>query len=400
VASTALCPSDTTPPVVTVPANVTTAATSPAGAAVSYGAASASDLVDGAITPTCSPVSGGNFGVGPTLVTCTATDAAGNTGSASFTVTVTSYVDATPPVVTVPANMTVEATSAAGAVATFSASATDDIDGPLTPTCTPASGSVFVLGATTVTCSATDAAGNTGSDSFTVTVVDTTPPDVTVPSDITEEATGPAGAKVTYTASADDIVDGAVAVHCSRNSGADFHLGITSVTCDATDDAGNTGSASFDVTVADTTPPDIAVPADVRVPASGPNGAVVTFDVAAVDLVDGDVPPTCVPASGSLFPVGTTTVTCSATDAAGNNAGSGAGNGGLAPADETGSYSFLVTVTPYDGAVPTTPPTATNDPAGPASTGLLPFAGLSIAGAAGLFALLAAIGWRRRHPLA
>jgi hypothetical protein len=385
---------DTTPPAVTVPANVTTAATSPAGATVAYGAASATDLVDGALTPACAPASGSLFSVGATTVTCSATDAAGNTGSNTFTVTVTAYLDTTPPVVTVPASLTVEATSAAGAVATFSASATDAIDGPLTPSCSPASGSTFPLGTTTVTCTATDAAGNTGSGSFTVTVVDTTPPDVSVPSDITEEATGPAGAKVTYAASADDIVDGAVAVDCSRSSGAMFRLGTTIVTCTATDDAGNTGSASFEVAVVDTTAPDIATPPDITVPASGPNGAVVTYEVAATDLVDGDVTPTCVPASGSLFPIGTTTVTCSASDAAGNSTGD------QVPAAESGAYGFLVTVAPYDGAVPSTPPTATSDPAGRASSGLLPFVGLSIAGAAGLFALLAAVGWRRRHPMA
>jgi len=48
--------------------------------------------------------------------------------------------------------------------------AIDDVDGPLTPTCVPASGDLFPLGKTSVTCSATDKAGNTGSASFNVTV--------------------------------------------------------------------------------------------------------------------------------------------------------------------------------------------------------------------------------------
>lgn len=79
--------------------------------------------------------------------------------------------DTSQPVVTVPEDMTVPATSASGAVVTFSASATDDVDGTLTPTCVPSSGSTFPIGTNTVTCSATDAAGNTGSAQFTVTVV-------------------------------------------------------------------------------------------------------------------------------------------------------------------------------------------------------------------------------------
>ena len=79
-------------------------------------------------------------------------------------------MDTTPPVVTVPANMVLEATGPSGAVATFSASAVDIVDGYITPTCTPASGSTFALGTTTVTCSATDAHNNTGHNSFTTTL--------------------------------------------------------------------------------------------------------------------------------------------------------------------------------------------------------------------------------------
>ena len=79
-------------------------------------------------------------------------------------------VDTTAPVVTVPANITVNAISPAGAPVSFSSSAVDAVDGPLTSVCTPASGSTFPIATTTVTCSATDAAGNTGSAAFTVTV--------------------------------------------------------------------------------------------------------------------------------------------------------------------------------------------------------------------------------------
>jgi hypothetical protein len=83
--------------------------------------------------------------------------------------------DNTPPVVTVD-DKTVEATSPAGAVISYPATAVDNVDGPLTPTCVPPSGSTFPLGATTVTCTAKDAAGNVGKDTATMRVVDTTAP--------------------------------------------------------------------------------------------------------------------------------------------------------------------------------------------------------------------------------
>jgi hypothetical protein len=85
-------------------------------------------------------------------------------------------VDTTPPTGTVPEDFALEAQSAAGAVAVFSASATDAADGSRATTCSPASGTTFALGRTTVTCSSTDAHGNTATSGFTVTVRDTTPP--------------------------------------------------------------------------------------------------------------------------------------------------------------------------------------------------------------------------------
>jgi hypothetical protein len=84
-------------------------------------------------------------------------------------------LDVTPPVVTVESK-TVEATGPDGATVAYDATAVDNVDGPLTPSCSPPSGSLFPLGVTTVTCTATDAAGNTGSGTGTITVVDTTPP--------------------------------------------------------------------------------------------------------------------------------------------------------------------------------------------------------------------------------
>jgi hypothetical protein len=73
--------------------------------------------------------------------------------------------------VTPPANMTAQATSPASAVVTYAnATATDALGVVAGPSCLPASGSTFTVGTTTVTCSATDAAGNTGTATFLVRV--------------------------------------------------------------------------------------------------------------------------------------------------------------------------------------------------------------------------------------
>jgi HYR domain-containing protein len=83
----------------------------------------------------------------------------------------------TAPTLVLPVDMTVEATSSAGADVSFVVTASDLEDGDLTSivSCTPASGSTFALGETTVNCSVTDNGGLTTQGSFKVTVVDTTP---------------------------------------------------------------------------------------------------------------------------------------------------------------------------------------------------------------------------------
>jgi hypothetical protein len=277
----------------------------------------------------------------------TVTDNSEASTNASCTVKVR---DVTPPVVSVPASPSAEATGPFGAAVGFDVTATDQYDGPVLATCSPASGATFPLGEMAVSCSATDSAGNTGSGSFVVTVVDTTPPKLALPSTLVGvEATGPDGATVSFTPTAWDLVDGSVGVTCVPASGSLFALGTTTVNCSAADKHGNTASGSFTVQVVDTTPPTME-PADVTAEATGPDGAVVTFSVHGSDLVDGSVPATCFPASGTKFTLGATQVNCTATDNAGN----------------TGTGLFWVNVvdtTPPDVTVPsniTTGPTQWN----------------------------------------
>ena len=177
-------------------------------------------------------------------------------------------IDTTPPTLHgVPSNLTVQATGPGGATVTYTApTATDDVDPNPIVTCTPASGTVFALGTTTVTCTAKDASGNTSSATFTVTVKDTTPPAFTgVPAPITVAATGKSGAVVTYTSpTAKDLVDGTVAVTCSPASGKTFAIGTTTVVCKASDSHGNTAGVSFTVTVLGPVPQIQALQAQVN----------------------------------------------------------------------------------------------------------------------------------------
>jgi hypothetical protein len=72
--------------------------------------------------------------------------------------------------------------------------------------------------------------------------------------------------------------------------------------------------------VADTTPPTLTLSGNITVDATSPAGVIVTYSKAATDIVSGAVAVNCVPASGSTFPIGTSTVDCTATDGAGNTA--------------------------------------------------------------------------------
>jgi len=238
----------------------------------------------------------------------------------------------TPPVLSLPGPITAEAASSAGTAVTWTASATDTEDNPdPTPICTPASGSAFPLGTTTVDCSVTDAGGLSATGSFTVSIADTTAPALVLPADVTAEATGPDGASVDFATAASDAVDGAVGVTCDHASGDTFPFGTTTVTCSAVDAAGNPTSGSFDVTVSDTSAPTLnGVPADISVSTGNPDGATVSYTMpTATDAGDPNPWVACDPASGSFFEVGATTVTCTTTDATGHSS----------------SDTFVVTVT-------------------------------------------------------
>ena len=299
-------------------------ATSASGAQVDFALPTASDLVDlDEVTVACLPAPGSMFPLGATAVTCDAVDTRGNSTvddeenvSATFQVTVE---DTTPPSLSdMPANQMLEALSAAGTpFAYLLPAAVDAVDGTRPVSCSNApeteSPGMFPLGATTVTCVASDTRGNTASAFFTVTVIDTTAPEVTPPSNVTAEATGVLTTVAHGTATATDAVGVA---SLTSDAPAAFPLGTTTITWTATDAAGNSGTATSTVTVVDTTAPSVTPPSNVTAEATGvfttvAHGTATATDAVGVVSLTSNAPAT--------FPLGTTTITWTAMDAAGNS---------------------------------------------------------------------------------
>jgi hypothetical protein len=199
------------------------------------------------------------------------------TETATATITV---LESEPPVVNAGPDITLEQASHAGTQVTLNGTAIDNVstrfnftwseNGILLDTETNATSTTlthtFNLGMHIVTLNATDEADNTGSDSVTVTIVDTTPPVVNAGSDLTVEQESHAGTQVTLYGNATDICstqlnltwsENGVVLGTEQNLTYTFNLGAHVVTLNATDISGNTGSDNVTVEVIDTTPPQI-----------------------------------------------------------------------------------------------------------------------------------------------
>jgi len=216
-----------------------------------------------------------------------------------------------------------EATDTTGAIVDYSANiptSTDFVDGELIPVCLPANNTLFVIDANTlVTCTATDLSGNFSSNQFYVSVVDTTAPVIDAVEDIIAEATDLNGATVTITPpNYTDVVDGTHPADCNASTGS-FPLGITAISCAKTDAHNNVATqVTFTVTVEDTTAPIIDSVENIIAEATDSNGATVTITPPlARDAYDGNIFSDCNVSNG-IFLLGTTSITCTKTDASGN----------------------------------------------------------------------------------
>lgn len=267
------------------------------------------------------------YPLGTTTVTWTVTDSFGNTASCTAKVTVDRGdcpkplpCPESPKIVCPPNIVTVPDSGRCDALVDYQASATDDCTTDLVVICTPPPGTRFPIGVTLVTCTVTDATSRTASCSFTVTVLDNTPPQITCPSDIVVDAeTGQCDAEVFYVVVASDSCTSEPSLSCFPPPGHRFPVGVTTVYCVATDSSGNSAQCTFTVTVRDRQAPVINCPADITVDAR-PDccDAVVDYKVTATDNCPGLVGVVCTPPPGSAFPVGTTPVVCIAIDSAGN----------------------------------------------------------------------------------
>lgn len=194
---------------------------------------------------------------------------------------VITVLETVPPVVNAGPDLTLEQESHAGTQVTLNGTATDNVSTRFnftwtengtelaseTNVTTTSLTHTFNLGMHVVTLNATDEAGNTGTDSATVTIIDTTPPDVNAGPDVTVEAESPAGTEVTLHGTATDIcsaqlnltwTENNVTLGTEQNLTHTFSLGTHIVTLSATDLSGNVGTDNVTVTVTDTTPPDIS----------------------------------------------------------------------------------------------------------------------------------------------
>jgi len=166
----------------------------------------------------------------------------------------------------------------------------------------------------------------------TCTGQDTTPPEIFCPQNITQAtSTTDCGVAVHFpTPSVSDNCPG-VSVQCDPPSGTYFLNGTTTVNCTATDASNNAAECAFEVTIVDNVPPSPFCPGDI-IASNDLNmcSAVVSWSVPlGSNQCDYDsIIEQCDTPEGLIFPIGTTTVTCTATDASGN----------------VGSCSFDVTV--------------------------------------------------------
>ncbi|MDE1766956.1 MAG: HYR domain-containing protein [Thaumarchaeota archaeon] len=299
-------PSEKTAPQITSPPDMTVEATGNL-TPVSVGQATATDAVKVVSITNNAP---SKFPIGTTMVTWTAMNAGGNTAKAIQKITV---VDTTPPTLTAPPNVTVQATSADHNTVDLGLPSSYDAVG--VESVTNDAPAYFPLGQTIVTWKAVDPSGNVATAKQTVTVQDTKPPTIKSPADMTVNATGSLTQVNIGQATASDNTGISSLTNDAPQQG--FPLGTTVVTWTAVDAGGNTANTTQKITVVNHTPPKLTPPAAVTFEATSLNNNTVPIgNATATDFesiaISNNAPHT--------FQLGKTTVIWTARDMSGNTA--------------------------------------------------------------------------------
>jgi len=248
------------------------------------------------------------FALGDTIITWTVSDSSENVASVTQLVSV---IDTTAPEILPVDDLTYEATSMDENIVYLDNPSVSDIQ---EVTITNDAPEFFPLGETLVTWTATDVVDNTSTTEQKVIVVDTTTPDLTIPEDQIVEATSIEETLVEIgEAEAYDITG----ISSTTNNAPEmFSLGSTVVTWVSIDSNGNTTTSEQTITIVDTIPPSIFVPADIVAEAVDPVlnfielGDATTYDHVGIESITNDKP--------DSFSFGSTTVTWTAVDTSGN----------------------------------------------------------------------------------
>jgi len=306
---------DNQDPTVVAPADIDLTADSNCQATVS-------DLGSPISSDNCNVVSVTNnapavFPLGVTVVTWTATDGSGNTATDTQDITVVDEID--PTIVGLPADISVSNDLGnCDAVVTWTAPTADDncTGATIAQTAGAASGSAFPVGVSTIEYTATDGSGNQVTGSFTITVTDNENPTIVAAADTVIEANNFCVA-LNIVLDAPTVNDNCSVASVVNNAPVIYPLGNTIVTWTVTDAAGNTATATQNVTVVDSTAPTITAPLPVTAyvndscQISGVDlGTPTYFDNCAVDTVYNNAP--------SFYTTGNYIITWVAEDASGN----------------------------------------------------------------------------------
>ncbi|GGG43988.1 HYR domain-containing protein [Bizionia arctica] len=253
------------------------------------------------------------------------TDAAGNMTICTFNVII---INSTISTLNVPTNITISNDPGqCSAIVDYVVTSSGTCSGASLVLDTPGfpSGSTFPVGTTTVTYSLNHVAQENLTKSFTVTVIDNENPTITCASNQSVIANA-SSCNATVTVIAPTFSDNCSAVLTNNitgtaNASGIFPVGTTTITWTATDPAGLTATCTQDITVIDNEAPVLTCPGNfTRNVDSGNCSAIVTYTVPFSDNCGATLAQTDGTGlnSGSAFPVGTTTLEYTATDASGN----------------------------------------------------------------------------------